>query len=224
MCIISKYSIDLFFRMQKDRTINLNPMQTQPRRDSGQFMQQSKKVNNVWGSVLTEQDLTQTLVSSANVDKPNELSINERNVESYDFTKKFSDDRTSRDEPSGQDSNWLLSDKPNCGDSTTAGFSQSRSIIDYEDTVSKPIEHNDLRSHLSRRNRKRRADFSGERKHTSDIHKRLGEKKVTTTRLGEIDVNVDMENTVFVKKVADFLNEPKSELIGKDAGLLFEYG
>jgi hypothetical protein len=38
---------------------------------------------------------------------------------------------------------------------------------------------------------------------------------VTTTKLGEIDVSVDMESELLIAKIAEFLHEPKVELIGK---------
>ncbi|KAL4227862.1 hypothetical protein ACF0H5_013300 [Mactra antiquata] len=205
-----------YFRKHRDG-LNASPMQSQT------FMQQSKKVNNVWGSVLTEQDLTQTLVSGASVDKPNDVSLNERNVESYDFTKKYTDDRPPGDEVPKKNSIWSFGDSDI--QSSIGCSSRGRSIIGYEDTLSRPRDNNDLRSVLTKKSRKRRADFSGDRKH-SEVHRRLGDKKVKTFHVGEADVNIDMEESVFNKKIADFLNEPKVDLIeritqhlGKDVAL-----
>lgn len=186
-----------------------------------------KKKNNIWGSVLTEQDLTQTLVQSAAVDKPSELSYNERNVESYDFTKRFIDTR-----PELEDSDLPKPEVKHdpfemvVSQAKASGSSRARQIIDYEDAVAKPKERYD-RSHDSQRmSRKRKSDNSNDRQQRSGIHDRLGVKKVTTTQLGDINISVDMESAELSKKIAEFLHEPKVEIIerviehlGKDVAI-----
>lgn len=169
-----------------------------------------KKSNNIWGSVLTEQDLTQTMVRSAAVDKPEELSFNERNVESYDFTKKYNDRRQSWDEMENPDGRNVMIETVHNIMSVPA---QGRAIIDYEDTLQKTRDSRDRCGNFSRKNRKRRADNSNEREQRSSIHDRIGVKKLATTRLGEIDMSVDMETSELTKKIAEFLHEPKEELI-----------
>lgn len=174
---------------------------------------QRKKSNNIWGSVLTEQDLTQTMVRSAAVDKPEELSFNERNVESYDFTKKYEDKRLNWDEPeSPDDKNELL--KPSINPRLSAPV-PGRSIIGYDDTIDKSRESWNLNRKLNRQSRKRKTDGSNDREQRSSIHDRLGAKKLTTTRLGDIEMTVDMETSELTSKIADFLHEPKVEIIGK---------
>lgn len=57
-----------------------------------QGKEKPKKVNNVWGSVLTEQSLTQTM-GSIGVERKAHLINNYRDVEAYDFLKAREDDR-----------------------------------------------------------------------------------------------------------------------------------
>lgn len=174
-----------------------------------------KKKNNIWGSVLTEQDLTQTLVQSAAVDKPSELSYNERNVESYDFTKRYIDTR-----PELEDSDLPKPEVKHdpfekvVSRAQASGSSRARQIIDYEDALAKPKEHYDRSQEVQRMSRKRKSDNSSDRQQRSGIHDRLGVKKVTTTQLGDINISVDMESEELSKKIADFLHEPKVEIIG----------
>ncbi|KAK3579991.1 hypothetical protein CHS0354_025312 [Potamilus streckersoni] len=52
----------------------------------------NRKFNNVWGSVLQEQTLTQNL-SACGVEQPNAHTLVERDVESYDYKKKYTDNR-----------------------------------------------------------------------------------------------------------------------------------
>lgn len=179
-----------------------------------QASQHKKKSNNIWGSILTEQDLTQTMIQSAAVDRPDEASYNERNVESYDFTKKFGDTR-----PELDDSELVKPDDKHDQFesvlSASLGTSCSRSIVNYEDTLDKSKERNDSGRNTRRQNRKRKADFSNDRQQRSDVHDRLGAKKLTTTQLGEIHVSIDMENSELSQKIAEFLHEAKVELVGK---------
>ncbi|XP_045216919.2 phosphorylated adapter RNA export protein-like isoform X2 [Mercenaria mercenaria] len=205
-----------YFRKQKGSPMVLSSSLPEVRTDSvNSQAAQKKKSNNIWGSVLTEQDLTQTLSKSAAVDKPDEILYNERNVESYDFTKKYQDKRRGWDlddsEAHSADNKTEILESRMITESRPVA---SRSIIGYEDTLDKSKDSRDLRHNLRRpNNRKRKADSGNDRQQRSGVHDRLGVKKVTTTRLGEIDMSVDMEDSELIKKIAEFLHEPKVELI-----------
>lgn len=206
------------FRRQKGSPVAVCSSPTLPevRPDSMnvQARQQRKKSNNIWGSILTEQDLTQTMIQSAAVDRPDEASYNERNVESYDFTKRFGDNRPEL----GESDLVKPGDKHDPFESvlrTSSGSSHSRSIVNYEDTLDKSKERNDFDRNMGRKNRKRKADCSSDRQQRSGVHDRLGAKKRTTTQLGDIHVSIDMENSELSKKIAEFLHEAKVELVGK---------
>lgn len=220
-----------FFRKQNSSGVvsdSSSPMK-EGKTDSGYAQgSQRKKSNNIWGSVITEQDLTQTLVQSAAVDKPDELSYNERSVESYDFTKKYQEKRHGWDmTDSGVPSLDNNTDNFNFGVNSMSSDVRGRTIIGYEDTLDKSRDQRDLRHNIGKSNkRKRKADNGNDRHQHSRIHDRLGIKKVTTTKLGEIDVSVDMESELLIAKIAEFLHEPKVELIerivthlGKDVAI-----
>ena len=178
---------------------------------------QKKKSNNIWGSVLTEQDLTQTLVTSAAVDKPDELTYNERNVESYNFTKRYQDIRHGWDAVDSETPRFdSYKDDFSSRNNSVSRSVGGRSIIDYDDTLDKTRDRGDLRHHIGKsKSRKRKADNGNDRHQPSSVHDRLGVKKVTTMPLGEIDLSLDMENDALSAKIAEVLHEPKKELIGK---------
>lgn len=158
---------------------------------------QQKRKNNVWGSVLQEQDLTQTLVKSG-VDSQEGIDLS-RDVESYNFTNRYLDSRPDLDEED------LPSDEQPKPAVTANPGSAIRSVIGYDDTL-------DSKKPDARRGKKRKAEE--ERPKTGGVFDRLGAKKLTTTHLGDIGVDESMDAKVVVQKMADFLHEPKVELIG----------
>ncbi|KAH3831121.1 hypothetical protein DPMN_104383, partial [Dreissena polymorpha] len=180
---------------------------------------QRKRKNNIWGSVLQEQDLTQTLMKSGAVHKSEEVDYSARDVESYDFTKKYEDNRPDLDDDdieAAKASTDALKSFPYVPHVTSG-----RAIIDYEDTVLQTASGD-------RRGKKRKADSQSDRfeRKTGGVHDRLGVKKVTTMKLGEINLSEDMEGKELAQKIADFIHEPKVELIervvehmGKSAAL-----
>jgi len=168
----------------------------------------AKKKNNVWGSVLLEQDLTQTFMKSGAVDKVEIADSHDRDVESYDFTKSYEDSRPYPDEQgSDEEQNDDIADaisKP-----LPIASSSIRPIIDYNDTVygSKSSQP---------RGRKRKAESQSEHfeRKTGGIHGRLGVKKLQTTKLGDITLTEEMDAETVTKEIAEFLHEAKVELIG----------
>ena len=56
------------------------------------FGEKRKKQNNVWGSVLTEQSLSQTM-GAIGVERKEHVTNSYRNVEAYDYLKAHEDDR-----------------------------------------------------------------------------------------------------------------------------------
>ncbi|WAQ97820.1 PHAX-like protein [Mya arenaria] len=169
-----------------------------------QGLHNDKRKNNVWGSVLQEQDLTQTLKSSG-VDKPEDTDINTRDVESYDFTKKYQDTRPDLPD-SDEEQPENITDPVGVLPSMSAPA--IRQIIDYNDALDNSAQRN-------RRGRKRKAEEQGDKfeRKMGGVHDRLGMKKVTTTRLGEITLSEDMEPEQLAKGIAEFIHEPKIELI-----------
>ena len=135
-----------------------------------------------------------------------EFNYVERNVESYDFSRKHLDTRPNfedRDSPEKVESNDPF-DK--VIDSYTSKV--SRSLVDYEDGFE------DLNPDQPRkRGVKRKAA----------VKERLGQRmkdrlgvKVDTPQLGELEVSVEMEDSELSQKIAQYLHEPKTEIIGNN--------
>jgi len=173
---------------------------------------QQKRKNNIWGSVLQEQDLTQTMVKSAGVESVEGLDFVTRDVESYNFTNKYLDTRPDlSDQDEAEDGE--IKDTPDILKATKAPSSGNavRSIIGYDDTLDSKKQVNKRQDQKC--GRKRKAEE--QRPRSGGIFDRLGAKKMTTTHLGDVNLNDDMEPAEIVKKIAEFLHEPKVELIGK---------
>ncbi|KAL3866943.1 hypothetical protein ACJMK2_044190 [Sinanodonta woodiana] len=82
-----------YFRTHKEVLMDLAPeLPSLEYRKEKDHVSPNRKFNNVWGSVLQEQTLTQNL-SACGVEQPNAQTLIERDVESYDYKKKFTDNR-----------------------------------------------------------------------------------------------------------------------------------
>lgn len=171
---------------------------------SKQPVQKARK-NNIWGSVLQEEDLTQTLIKSGGVQSKDGIDFDTRNVESYDYTNRYHDNRPDLDEDELVKESASVVKTGAFEMSVSSSVTRTRDIIGYEDTL-------DRKSSDEPRGRKRKAEH--EQPKTGGVFDRLGAKKLQTTRLGEIDISIDSEDNEVVKKIADFLNEPKVDLIG----------
>ena len=198
------------FRSQKEQSMVVCSSPTLPeyKPNSPQASQPNpakKWKNNVWGSVLIEQDLTQTMTRSGQVHEKTEDNYVERNVESYDFSKRYEDSRPKHEEKDSPEKVESNDPFDKVLDSYTSKI--SRSIVDYEEG------YEDLHPDKPKqRGQKRKADIRERLGPT--IKKRLGERKEETFTLGEITLSEDTEESELVKKIADFLHEPKVEIIG----------
>ncbi|XP_060062756.1 phosphorylated adapter RNA export protein-like [Ylistrum balloti] len=173
--------------------------------DAMESPQKKRKVNNVWGSVITEQTITQSFKAGANVEK-NEEYVEERDVESYDYTKAHHDDRPS-----------LVEQRPIQSRESTDPFeSVLDSIEELYDGDSKKAENRKRKRHVK--------DRIGKKEYCS-VKDRLGkeEHKSLKDRLGHVDPNIhrikevteeDPEEKV-IKAILDMLDEPNTDLFAR---------
>ncbi|KAJ8319580.1 hypothetical protein KUTeg_002869, partial [Tegillarca granosa] len=101
-----------YFSSSKDKTTEIKVEITSPPRNgqissgnSNPTKSNVRKINNVWGSVLAEQDVSD-IFSSVGVEKNPDVEDSDRNVEKYDYTKAYDD----KDRP------FLTEVKPECHD------------------------------------------------------------------------------------------------------------
>ena len=199
----------LFSRSQKEQSMAVCPSPTLPeyKPQSPQTSQQGpakKRKNNVWGSVLLEQDLTQSMVQGGQVQEKTEFNYVERNVESYDFSKKYEDNRPNFEEEESPEKVESNDPFDKVLDSYTSKI--SRSLVDYEEGFE------DLNPDKPRkRGVKRKADVRD--RLGPKVKERLGTKKEPPT-LGESNLSEEMEEAEMSRKIAEYLHEPKVEIIG----------
>ena len=195
-----------------------------------------KRKNDIWGSVLLEQDITQSMVRSGQMEEKDDLNFVERNVESYHRNvKKYQENVPDLDETEVAEKAKVESNDPfsKVMDSYTSKI--SRSIVDYEEG----LEDLNPGGQTSQRGVKRKADVKERlgaksdmqdsqssssgvknrlgtgKNRSSRFNNRLGKEKMESQPLGEIDFSVDMEEAELSKKIAEYLHEAKVEIIGK---------
>ncbi|KAK3098647.1 hypothetical protein FSP39_021569 [Pinctada imbricata] len=166
-----------------------------PPRNNGfsKFVQPSgsvkRKINNVWGSVLTEQCLTENM-KSVEVYKNPELVNSDRKVEKYDFTNAYDDDR-----PDAIDIFPKTTNDP------------------FENVIASDHE-GDYLSHRQGTKRKRKAKDRIGRRHVKDILNDYPPVK-TLSEISDEPVTVEDSEQDIVSYIAKELFERKVELIAK---------
>ncbi|XP_033750435.1 LOW QUALITY PROTEIN: phosphorylated adapter RNA export protein-like [Pecten maximus] len=181
--------------------------------------QKKRKVNNVWGTVITEQTITHSFKTGANVDK-NEDCLEERDVESYDYTKAYDDDRPCLVEQRTIQSRESNDPFENVIDSIEELYDVETKKSDVESRKRK----RSVKDRVGRKEHQSMKDRIGEKERQS-VKERLGknEEKNVKDRLGQIDPNIsriedvnerDPEEKV-TKAILDMLDEPNTDLIGR---------
>ena len=148
-----------------------------------------RKINNVWGAVLTEQTLTQDL-KDVGVYKNPELKKSDRNVERYDFTNAYDDDR-----PDAIDIAPVESNDP------------------FENVI--VSDHEDDSQHKRGSKRKRKMKHRLGKKNSVKDRLNMPMKVKASNEFEEIGVSVESSEDDVVTAIATELFEPKTELIGK---------
>ncbi|XP_069138499.1 phosphorylated adapter RNA export protein-like [Argopecten irradians] len=187
--------------------------------------QKKRKINNVWGAVITEQVITHSFKASANVDK-NEDCDDERDVESYDYTKAYEDDRPRLEEQRTIEARESNDPFENVLDTIVELYDGDTKKADVESRKRK----RPVKDRLGRKERKNVKDRLGERDH-QNVKERINvketiddnEQKGVKDRLGQIDPNIsridevtdtDPEERV-IKAITDMLDEPNTDLFGR---------
>ncbi|XP_021347441.1 phosphorylated adapter RNA export protein-like isoform X2 [Mizuhopecten yessoensis] len=183
----------------------LKPPSNDTDEDQMDSPQKKRKLNNIWGAVITEQTITHSFKMGANVDK-NEDCDEERDVESYDYTKAYEDDR-----PCIAEQRPILSRENNDPFENVID-----SIEELYDGDTKKAEN---------RKRKRHVKDRIGRKDRHSVTDRLGGKQHDSVkeRLGHIDPNIDRIEEVterdpdekVIKSILDMLQEPNKDLFGR---------
>ena len=175
-----------------------------------------RRVNNVWGSVMTEQTLTSTMGGfdvNIPLEEKAECPVEDRNVENYDFTLKVQDNRP--DPATYSDDN--MADKQS--DQEEA----AQDICDKETFGKEDVKVKEERMKRKRKIGKPQSDnewkeriSAKERLGKRTLKERLGEKIPVILEKPEGYIDVTEEDTVekVVCALVENLKEPKVKLMG----------
>lgn len=185
-----------YFSSSKDKTMEVKAEITSPPRNGQMSMGNSnptvakskgRKMNNIWGSVLAEQDVSD-IFSSVGVEKKPEVEDSDRNVEKYDFTKAYED----TDRP------YLAEVKPDSHDPFNKIVNVD--ITDLEKDIVRNVNRNLKRKRGSVKDR------------IVDLSEWTYDEKKSREHFG---VTFEDSDAKIVNAIAIQLDEPKIDLLGK---------